>query len=320
MAPAGWLPPGKRCAICFSIDDLHPARSSDGFEAGGDLADGVLGNVLRLAARHPELRSTLCVTPDWRPRSPFSTRPLLAALGGIAKQFYLSPRWPEGKMRLDRHPEFCRFLGAMSRVEIVPHGLHHVQKGPNGPAEFERAHYDQCRSALRQVAEIMSAAGLDSAPGHCPPCWVAPPPLRQAMADAGLTFVASARDIRTPVQPEARTAMSGMNQQPLIFPGLTAEGLVHIPINFQATNDPHRAFQILEAGGLLSVKAHAVKQIGRYTALDGLDAAYTESLDALFAACRDRFGDGIWWATMGEIAGRFEAAAAPQRKGAPTAQ
>ena len=30
-----WLPPGKDCAVVFSIDDIHPARSTDYYEAGG---------------------------------------------------------------------------------------------------------------------------------------------------------------------------------------------------------------------------------------------------------------------------------------------
>lgn len=308
MSPPGWLPPGKSCAICLSIDDVHPARTADGFEAGGDLADGMLGHVLRLLERCPELKATLCVTPDWRARFPYPTRPLLSSIPPLSSFFYLSPRWPEATMRLDRHPEFAAFLAALPRTEIIPHGLHHIQRGRNGPAEFERASYRQCTAALARAAEIMAAAGLKPAAGHSPPGWTAPPALRRAMRDSGLLFVASARDIHTPVCPNAVTAMSGMAGQPLIFPGLTDEGIAHIPANFQATSGFDRALAILAAGGLLSVKAHAVKQVGTYVALDGLDDDYAGRLAELFACCRDRFGDGIWWATMGEIAERFLAA------------
>jgi hypothetical protein len=94
----------------------------------------------------------------------------------------------------------------------------------------------------------------------------------------------------------------------LIFPDLTDEGLVHIPANFQATSDIDRALSVLEAGGLLSIKAHVIKQVGSYTALDGLDADYASYLDRVLTRCRERFGDRIWWASMGEITDRFLAA------------
>jgi peptidoglycan/xylan/chitin deacetylase (PgdA/CDA1 family) len=301
---ASWLPPGKTCAICFSIDDVHPGRADLGFDAGGDLAAGALGHVLRLAEAHAELRTTLCVTPDWRARSPYPTRRLLAALPGLARYFYLSERWPAGTMRLDRHPQFIDFLRAIPRAEIVPHGLHHIQKGHNGPVEFENADYEECRDALTRIDSIMAAAGVEAVPGHSPPGWAAPEPLRRAMRDHGLRFIASARDVRTPIAPGALTAMSGLSGQPLIAPGLTPEGLVHIPANFQATSEIDRAFAILDVGGLLSIKAHVAKRVGSYVALDGLDDDYTAYLDTILARCTDRHGDGIWWASMGEIAER----------------
>jgi len=43
--PARWLPPGKTAAVCLSIDDVHPAGSADGCDAGGDLSDGALGRL-----------------------------------------------------------------------------------------------------------------------------------------------------------------------------------------------------------------------------------------------------------------------------------
>jgi len=310
LPPSAWLPEGKSCAVCFSIDDVHPARSADGFDAGGDMGEGALGHVLWLRSRHPELRTTLTVTPDWLPRSPFVTRRLAARIPGLADRSYLAARWRDGRMRLDRHPGFVAFLKSIPGVEIVPHGLHHMQRGPRGPLEFENADYATCRAALARGAEIMAAAGIDAAPGHAPPGWAAPEPLRRAMRDAGLIFVASARDVVTPVTREALTAMSGMHGQPLLFPGITPEGLVHIPANFQATSDSDRAVAILELGGLLSVKAHIVKSIGGYTALDGLDRLYANYLDRLFALVEDRFGDRVWWASMGEIAARMHAAMA----------
>jgi len=42
---SGWLVSGKQAAICFTIDDVHPGKSSDTYEAGGDLGQGALGHV-----------------------------------------------------------------------------------------------------------------------------------------------------------------------------------------------------------------------------------------------------------------------------------
>ena len=308
--PARWLPPGKSCAICFSVDDIHPARSGDLFEAGGDLDRGVLSRVRRLADRHTELRPSLCVTADWRALSPYPTRRLLAALPLVRRRFYLAERWPKGTMRLDRHRAFVEFLKSMPRVEIVPHGLHHIQRGRGVPREFERASYDDSRRALDRIDAIMAAAGLEPAPGHAPPGWVASAGFRRAMKERGLRFILSARDIRTPIRPDAVADMTGLAGQPLIFPSLTEEKLVHIPTNFQATNDLDRAVAVLAAGGLLSIKAHVAKRVGSYTALDPLDDVYANYLDTLFSQLKARFGERIWWPSMADIADRFAAAAA----------
>ena len=48
-----WLPSNKCGAVCFSVDDIHPAKSSDYYEAGGDLDKGALGHVRWLLERHP---------------------------------------------------------------------------------------------------------------------------------------------------------------------------------------------------------------------------------------------------------------------------
>src|SRR5258708_37062324 len=101
-----WLPPGKRAAVCFSIDDLHPAKASDGYDAGGDLGAGALGHLEWLLERHPPLHITLFVTADWREISPVVTRQVIAAVPYLRDRVYLAKHWRKGTMRLDRHPEF----------------------------------------------------------------------------------------------------------------------------------------------------------------------------------------------------------------------
>lgn len=308
---AGWLPPGRRAAVCFSLDDVHPARSCDHYEAGGDLSAGVLGRLERLLDRHPLLRATLFVTPDWRMLSPYPTRRRLARLPGLGRRLYQAPRLPRGRMRLDRHPEFARYLAALPRTEVALHGLHHVHPGPRLAVEFQRQGRRRCAAMLRRGLDICRRARLEPVPGFQPPGWELPPALVAGAGDVGLAFVVAARDLVTPISPGAVTAMSGPRGLSLLHPhrlgGGAAAPLLHFATNFQATSEPARARAVIEAGGLLSIKAHAVKQVMEHTQLDGLDTAYGERLDRLFGELEERYGEGLWWTSFGELAARLAA-------------
>lgn len=301
----GWLPPGKKAAVCFTIDDVHPGKSTDAYEAGGDLEKGVLGHVERLLARHPLLRVTLFTTADWREISPSVERPLLAKLPVARDRLMLAKTLPRGTMALDRHPDFVRWLTERPRMEIGLHGLHHIHPGRAIHIEFQRQSRRECVHMLREALRIFDAAGLPHARGMCPPGWNAPPQLLEAMADVGLHFVASARDIKTPITPGALTAMSGLTGVPLLHPAWIAGGqLLHFPTNFQATSPIERAVQIIEQGGLLAIKGHAIKNAMGYLALDGVDGVYTNFLDLLFSDLERRYGDSLWWTTFGQITTR----------------
>lgn len=304
---ADWLIPGKRAAVCFSIDDVHPGRARDGYDGGGDLGDGALGLVERLLERHPALHVTLFTTPDWREISPVPTRPIVSRLPVLRDRLYLAAVHPRGTMRLGRHPQFVRYLQALPRTELGLHGLHHIHPGRTVLIEFQHQGVEACKAMLREAMAIFEEAGLPFVPGMTPPGWNAPPALLQAMVELGLSFVASARDIKTPVLPGARAAMSGLRGVSLLEPEWIAEGrLVHLPANFQATSPKERAVDLIEAGGLLSIKAHIVKDALGHIALDGVDALYMNYLDALFCWLEDRYGDGLWWTSMGAIAAHMK--------------
>lgn len=302
----GWLLPGKSAAVCFTIDDVHPGKSTDAYEAGGDLERGVLGHVERLLARHPQAKVTLFTTADWREISPSIERTLLARIPVVRDRVMLAKTLPPGTMRLDRHPGFVRWLNDRPRMEVALHGLHHVHAGRSIHVEFQEQPRRECVRMLRDALHVFDAAGLRHARGMCPPGWNAPPALLQAMSDVGLRFVASARDIRTPVEPGAVTAMSGLPGMPLYHPAwIQDDQLVHFATNFQATSPIERALRILDAGGLLAIKGHAVKNAKGFIALDGIDGVYTNFLDLLFADLEGRYGDALWWTTMGEITERL---------------
>ena len=305
----GWLPSGKRAAVCFSIDDVHPGRSADAYEAGGDLGAGALGRVEWLLARHPLLKVTLFTTADWREISPFLTRRLLALVPVLRRRLYLTRVLPAGTMRLDRHPGFVSYLRSLPRTEVGFHGLHHIHPGERVLVEFQDESAAECAASLREAAGIFAAAGLPPAQGMTPPGWNAPPGLIAAMGELGLRYVASARDIRTPVSVGATASMSGLHGVLLFAPQpIGGNGLVHIPANFQATSPKERALEIVDAGGLVSVKGHIVKAALGHVALDGIDGVYCNYLDVLFSILEERYGDSLWWASMAEIAGRAHTA------------
>jgi predicted deacetylase len=298
-----WLPPGKRAAVCFSIDDVHPGTSADAYEAGGDLGRGALGHVEWLLERHPYLHVTLFTTPDWRELSPRPTRRVLSRIPFLRDRLYLTKVRPPGEMRLDRHPAFVAYLRGLGRAEVALHGLHHIHRGREVHVEFQDQSVGKCRRMLEAGLGIFREAGLDVAPGLAPPGWYAPPALLEAMPQAGLAFLASARDVVTPIARNALTHQSGLRGVSLIQPQWVADGrVVHITSNFQATSPAERATAILDAGGLLAIKGHIIKSAMGHVALDGLDALYRNYLDVIFAELTHRYGDALWWTSMGEIA------------------
>ncbi|MBA2320075.1 MAG: hypothetical protein H0V89_02870 [Deltaproteobacteria bacterium] len=294
-------PDGHRAAVVFTIDDVFPGRSTDAYEAGGDLGRGVLGHLRWLLDRHPRLHATLFTAADWREISPVPTRDRLPGIASVDEPGFEAPILPKGTMALDRHPAFVGFVRDLPRTDVQLHGLHHVHTGPRIPVEFQDEDEATCRATLAEALAIFDRAGLPRPTGMCPPAWNAPDPLIAAMADLGLTWVASARDIRADITPDAVSTMSGRAGMPLVRPEPLGR-LLHFPTNFQATSTVDRALAILDGGGLLSIKAHAVKNALGFVALDGLDGVYANLLDLLFRELDRRYGDSLLWTSMARIA------------------
>lgn len=298
-----WLPPGKTGAVLMSIDDVHPATSADAYEAGGDLGDGALRFVTQLMERHPALRVTLFVTPDWRPLGLVRRQNLSTRIPYLNRHVMWTTLHPPEAMRVDRHPAFVKFLNGLPGAEVAMHGLHHLHRGPDFAVEFQRQSTKRCATMLDRGLEIFDAAGLTHVGGFQPPAWNLPPNLIAALAASPLRFVSSARDLKTDIAPDALTNMSGLKGASLIYPQwLVPNRLLHITSNFQATSGPERALDIVEAGGLVAIKAHVFKHGGGHTMQDGLDDAYCSLLDRLFDTLDDRFGESLWWTSMGEVA------------------
>jgi hypothetical protein len=305
VAAPGWLPDGLTAAVCLSVDDVHPARSTDGYEAGGDLLDGVLGRLEWLLERHPQLRATLFVTPNWRESSSVPTRRTRGRVPVLREHIHLAPRLGRCAMRLDRHPGFCRHLREHPRYEIGVHGLTHCAPGRRPPLEFDRLGPVRTHRRLRRAQALFRDAEVPTAGGFAPPGWSLTAALARQLPDTGFTWVAAARDLVTPIARRAVTAMSGPHGLSLLDPQPIAGGrLVHIPVNFQATSADDRALAVLGCGGLLSIKAHATGTAMGHVALDALDQSYAKRLDRLFTQLEDERGAELWWTTMGAVAAR----------------
>jgi hypothetical protein len=301
LGPIHWYRPGKTAAVVMSVDDVFPATSRSAYESGGDLERGALGRLLWLLQRHPKLKLTLFVTPDWRRISPVADR-LWRLVPLLRERLYLARVLPKGTMDVRNHPEFVAFLNAMPRTEIAIHGLHHINRGQSVSTEFQHRDRAACAAMLAQAMRIFDEAGLRYVRGLQPPGWDCHVALQQACRDVGINWVSSARDIRTPVAKDAKTMMSGLSGVSMLFPERIASGLLHISTNFQATSAAERAFDILQAGGVLSIKAHIAKSVPGHLHLDGVDELYMNYLDRLFFEIEQRFAEAIDWTTLNQLA------------------
>jgi hypothetical protein len=309
LGPIHWFRPGKKAAVVLSVDDIFPGTSRSAYEAGGDLERGALRHLLWLLERHPKLQLSLFVTPDWRRVSAAATR-VWRHVPWLRDRVYLARVLPKGTMDLRNHLDFVAFLNAIPRTEIALHGLHHVNPGPSISVEFEHRDRAACAEMLAEALRIFDEAGLRYVRGLQPPGWACSPELQQACRDVGIEWVMSARDIATPVSKSATTAMSGLRGVSLLFPERIAPGLLHIGTNFQATSAPERAFEILDAGGVLSIKAHITKSVPGHTHLDGIDHLYANYLDRLFDDIEQRYEDTVEWTTLGRLVTPLSASSA----------
>jgi len=281
-----------RPAVCFSVDDVHPAP----------VARQALDCVKWLQERHPQLRVTLFTTPDWQTLDPYPSRRLLSRIPLVRDRVFTVRVHPRGTYRLDRHAGFCAMLRDWAGAEVALHGLHHVTRGMQPVLEFANRSAGTCRAMLDEAVAMFEDANVTLVRGMAAPGWHAPQPLLEAMCDAGFRFVGSARDLDSPVSRGGRANGSGMRGVALFAPQRLESGLIHFPVNFQATSPVERALAIVECGGMLSIKAHLLAESGSYRALDGLTPQYVEYLHRVLSAVEDRFGDRVWWTSMGELA------------------
>ena len=307
MIAENWLPEHKKAAICFTIDDLHPASlSKHGYDAGGDCNNGVFAHIDWLLKRHPQLKVTFFCTADWREISPTPTRKILSKIPVIRDFFYLTKIQPKSTLQLDKYPHFVDFYSNHKQVEIAFHGLHHVHKGIKIPVEFQEETFNVINKKIIKMIDIFKQSKIKFVYGFTPPAWNAPENLMKSLVANGVKFLASARDVKTEISKTATNNMSGRKNVSIVYPELIENGkMVHFASNFQATNAYERAFEIIENNGLVAIKAHIIKEFHGHISLDGVDENYIQYLDKLLFEIEAKYGDQIWWTTMGEMSNKI---------------
>jgi hypothetical protein len=123
------------------------------------LRAAALGHLLWLLERHPQLRLTLFVTPDWRRISPAADR-IWRYVPWLRDRVHLAKVLPKGTMDIRNHPKFVSFLNAMPRTEIALHGLHHIGLGRSVSVEFERQDRAACAAMLAEAMRIFEESSL----------------------------------------------------------------------------------------------------------------------------------------------------------------
>jgi hypothetical protein len=227
----------------------------------------------------------------------------------LSERLPLTPMLRKGTMGLDRHPAFVRYLRSLPRTDFATHGLHHCSVGTRVGMEFQDQSREECRRILDEALGIFRRADLPARPGQQAPLWNVTPALVDASGDVGMRWIAAGRDLFTPPADDATVGMNGPKGVSMMHPTLVGSGrIVVFSTNFQATNDVDRAFAIVDQGGVLAIKAHIIKRVGPYVALDAMDEVYRAYLDALLRLLKERYGETVWFTSMHEIAERVHAA------------
>ena len=260
--------------VVFSIDDVIPA--------GPDLAAGGWTAPLRaieeLTANHESLRPTLFATPRWASR--------VGEFGGV-------------DLTLHRHPDFCAALVSQRSCEIGLHGLTHTR---HGGAIDEFAATTGLDEKLNDAVADFEASGLRRAQSFMAPAWAISQHGLMALRRAQIPVFGSSRELRPFDGDLDRTCeQSGLALPTFALARLRNE-LVHIPTNFQFGSSVDAALRVLDANGVLSVKAHFLAKLGSHVAMDAIDGPYLDDLHLLFSKIESEFGNGVHWVTFSEAA------------------
>lgn len=257
--------PGK---IVFGIDDVCPQKAGDaGKDFGGDLEEGVLGKLIDFAKEFPKIKYTLFITPNYVFRAQIRYFSLVQK---TAKKFFglkfasgLARHWQGEPFRLDKHPEFCKFLKNYSRKGLFSlelHGFNHFHAFLHHPQEFYDLKLNECNERIQKSIDLFKKAGFQKPLVFAPPGWFIGGNLLEALKANGFKFVAGSIDNSASIEKNSFSKGSGL-QGVSAYKPQKVNDLVNIPRNFDlrfGTKD--KAMQLMQLNGILGIQAHTAEE------------------------------------------------------------
>ncbi len=265
----------------LSIDDVHPESSAFISDCGGDKEQGKFRFLLDLLEEFPNMKITLFVTPDWTDKP--NDYGLKRLIKKVLKLKYTN-KWEDSPFRLDKHPEWCNWLGSYVDKGVFELGIHgYNHHNINGVAvnhsmEFIGLSYSECVRRVRLSEEIFRNAGLRFSKVFRPPGWGTTYDLLKALRKLGYSL-----------------SCKSMNLTPEVV-----QDIVNIPPNWDIGEDSiEKGIEIADKYGVITAYGHITDSYGREYLSNGLNDVNTLRIRTLLRALADRFN--VMLVTMADI-------------------
>ena len=304
---------GSSAILVFGIDDIHPESDETGY-SGKNMGIEVLELLSELVIRHPQLKVTLFVTPDW------IYLPQLLGFRFIQKRLakdhisnrlltrFLQRKWRIGHFRVDTEEyddwrALVREMVSTGNFSIGIHGLTHFQDYVWYTREFFNKTVSQNRLKLRAAVDLLKSAEIPFTMGFSPPGWYIDDSLIEALVCEQFCYIAGSFDSERDVSSAIKSQMSGIKHVDLFYPTLLRDKLINIPRNWDIARSPlERALKIIELGGVVGVHAHMFDSYHGDLTGNGITRDHIARLDQVLTVIEDRFGDRVQFATFQEVA------------------
>jgi len=147
----------------LSIDDVHPESSAHISDCGGDKERGNFRFILDLLEEFPNMKITLFITPNCVDKP--NDHGLKKLIKKVLKLNYTN-MWDDNPFRLDKHLEWCNWLGSYVDKGVFELGIHeYYHHNINGVSvnhsmEFVGLSYSEYMRRVKLSEEIPRKVGL----------------------------------------------------------------------------------------------------------------------------------------------------------------
>jgi peptidoglycan/xylan/chitin deacetylase (PgdA/CDA1 family) len=294
-------PDGHKAALVIGVDDVHPESSEDGCDCGGDMENGVLGSLLRLADEF-QVKFTLFITPQWiyLPQSGllrYLHSKKLPVQNTLRKAIThtLWKTWPKDKFRIDSesHREWASFIRREvegGRFSVGIHGLYHFWNGWHPTQEFMKLTLEEASQRISKAKQLFKNSGIPYTPVFAPPGWKVTANLERALLREQIPCIAGSG------------GEPGIKEVSLIYPQRLESGLINIPRNWvPGCNSTNEAEDTIKKGGLIGIHMHIHDGYHGETIQSGLNSKALECCKTLLKYLEEKYEGKIWYTTFNEI-------------------